>query len=201
MGTAERRERERRQRRSDLIDAAEKIFFSKGFERATMEEVADAAELSKGTIYLYFKSKDDLYEAIIVRGLRILKLKFEAAVQGCVKGIEKVRSIGMAYVRFSDEYPHYFDAFIHYQGQETECFHTEDPLKILVESVREGIDDGSIRPDLDPLKAAIILWGQTTGVLQIMTKKCEAIRSAYGIEPGDIVSYYFDATYSMLRPR
>ena len=56
MGIAERKEREKLQRRNDIIDAAERLFFQHGFETPTMDDVAREAELSKGTLYLYFKS-------------------------------------------------------------------------------------------------------------------------------------------------
>ena len=91
MGTAERREREKEQRRNDIIDAAERVFFNKGLENATMDDVAEHAELSKGTLYLYFKSKEELYLAIHLRGNLILKEMFEAAVKKPKTGIEKVR--------------------------------------------------------------------------------------------------------------
>ncbi|MCK5408322.1 MAG: helix-turn-helix transcriptional regulator, partial [Candidatus Krumholzibacteria bacterium] len=60
MGIAERREREKEQRRIDIIDAAERVFFSKGWQAATMDDVAEAVELSKATLYLYFKNKEEL---------------------------------------------------------------------------------------------------------------------------------------------
>jgi len=47
MGIVERRQREKEQRRSAIIDAAEAVFFSKGLEIATMDDVAEEAELSK----------------------------------------------------------------------------------------------------------------------------------------------------------
>ena len=57
MGIQERKEREKLQRREDIIDAAEKVFFKKDLDSATMDDVANEAELSKGTLYIYFKSK------------------------------------------------------------------------------------------------------------------------------------------------
>ncbi|MEO8168159.1 MAG: helix-turn-helix domain-containing protein, partial [bacterium] len=60
MGIIERKEREKEHRREDIIAAAQKIFFEKGLPSATMDEIAEAAELSKGTLYLYYKSKEDL---------------------------------------------------------------------------------------------------------------------------------------------
>lgn len=60
MGTHERKEREREHRREDILDAAQHVFFEKGLPTATMDEIAEIAELSKGTLYLYYKSKEDL---------------------------------------------------------------------------------------------------------------------------------------------
>ena len=67
MGIAERREREKDQRRNTILDAAEKVFFSQGINLATMDGVAEEAELSKGTLYLYFKSKEELFLGIACR--------------------------------------------------------------------------------------------------------------------------------------
>ena len=50
MGVAERREREKARRRVDIIDAAERVFFSRGVEAATMDEVAEATSSSKRTL-------------------------------------------------------------------------------------------------------------------------------------------------------
>jgi len=56
MGTTERRNRERKQREEQIINAAEKVFFERGFDNSTMDDVAGAAELSKGALYTYFKN-------------------------------------------------------------------------------------------------------------------------------------------------
>ena len=62
-----------------------------------MDEVAETAELSKGTLYLYFKSKEELYFGISYRALSLLKKMFEDAVQSHSTGIEKIRAIGRSY--------------------------------------------------------------------------------------------------------
>ena len=61
MGIQERKERERERRRQQIIVAAKKVFSEKGFNKATMDDIAGEAELSPGTLYLYFKNKEELY--------------------------------------------------------------------------------------------------------------------------------------------
>jgi len=61
MGIQERKKREKEGRRQQILAASKQLFADRGFHQTTMEEIANAAELSPGTIYLYFKSKDELF--------------------------------------------------------------------------------------------------------------------------------------------
>ncbi len=65
MGLEERRRREKEQRRGVIVNAARKLFFEKGFKYVTVDNIAKKSELSKGSIYLYFKSKDEIYTHIL----------------------------------------------------------------------------------------------------------------------------------------
>ena len=60
MGIQERKEREKERRRQQIMVAAKRVFSEKGFNKATMEDIAHEAELSPGTLYLYFKNKEEL---------------------------------------------------------------------------------------------------------------------------------------------
>jgi len=63
--TLHRKERERLARREEIQKAARAIFAEKGFEAATLEEIAERAELAKGTIYVYFANKEALFYSLI----------------------------------------------------------------------------------------------------------------------------------------
>jgi len=62
-----RKERERLARRAEIIAAAANVFGEKGFGGATLDEIAERAEFGKGTLYNYFASKEELYEATVRR--------------------------------------------------------------------------------------------------------------------------------------
>lgn len=214
MGTAERREREKEQRRQAIINCAEKIIFSKGYEKATMDEVAAECELSKGTLYLYFKSKEEVYLAIILRGMKVLRRLFEEAADNeKISGLEKVRAIGQAYSNYYFKYPNYYDALMYYslmevkvdanshEGAELKTFkENNEVMTILVNAIKEGTEDGSIRNDLDPEKTAIILWGQSSGVLQLMTTKGHAMEHIFEFTKEEILESYFNFAYNALKP-
>ena len=75
MGIHERKEREKERRRQQIIVAAKTVFSEKGFSGATMEDIATEAELSPGTLYLYFKNKEELYASLSLRILQYLQIR------------------------------------------------------------------------------------------------------------------------------
>lgn len=77
MGIQERKEREKERRRQQIIVAAKRVFTEKGFNKATMEDIANEAELSPGTLYLYFKNKEELYASLSLRILQYLHIRVE----------------------------------------------------------------------------------------------------------------------------
>ncbi len=77
MGIHERKEREKERRRQQIIVAAKRVFSDKGFNKATMEDIAKEAELSPGTLYLYFKNKEELYASLSLRILQYLHIRVE----------------------------------------------------------------------------------------------------------------------------
>jgi AcrR family transcriptional regulator len=176
MSTAERREREKEQRRITIMDAAEHLIFANGADNTSMDEIADQAELSKGLLYFYFKSKEDLMHSIVHRGLSILAGFFRQALEDHELGIDQARAVGEAYIRFSEEHPKYFGLMSWFETERTpdpapgtyshECeTEGENVLGLVAQSIVNGIVDGTIRSDLDPKETAIMLWGMTHGII------------------------------------
>ena len=181
MGIQERREREREQRRNDILKAAEQVFFSKGVQLATMDDVAAAAELSKGTLYLYFNSKQELYLGIHERGFELLRQMFFRAAAEKHNGLEKIRAIGYAYFEFANTYPDYYNAIMYFENtgldfssdkELMDTFHISGfrILNFVQDIIRAGQADGSITLKLDVDKTAFLLWGQLSGIIQVITK-------------------------------
>ena len=194
MGISERKEREKVQRRNDIIDAAEKLFFTRGIETTTMDDVAEQAEYSKGTLYLYFKNKDDLYGAINARGLEQLTRMFREARKKAKTGHEQVRQIGEAYHRFFHEHHNYFNMMLTCGSRTAEPdLENEDDkwgnlaIQEVAQAVTTGIEDGTIRSDLDPLSTAITLWGQSTGILQIVHSHGSFFQEHYKINNEQLI--------------
>src|SRR5210317_1467052 len=79
------------ERTSQIIAAAEEVFSKKGFSAARMDDIAEETGLSKGTLYLYFKSKDDLIIAILDR---IFQREFKVIEQIDVSKTSATEAIG-----------------------------------------------------------------------------------------------------------
>ncbi len=179
MGIADRRQREKEQRRTEILDAAERLFFSRGYEEVSMDGIAREVELNKATLYLYFQNKEALYASVVLRGVAILEEKYRECMEKNVPGIAKVVLMGQAYYRFSQEHPEYL-RMIHFYG--TERFSKENPCTaeigkgygtcrlILRDAIREGIDDGTIRADLDPFLASMYLMIAFMNILSMEEK-------------------------------
>jgi len=74
MGLEERRKREKEGRKNAILKAARKLSFEKGFKSITVASIAKKAELSKGAVYLYFNSKEEIYVEILLKDNRQVPL-------------------------------------------------------------------------------------------------------------------------------
>lgn len=175
--------RERKRRRSQIVDAAEKVIFSNGLEQATMEEIAETAELSKGTLYLYFKNKQELYLAICERGSNLLNGRLAKVFAVERSGIEIIRELGAVYLRFVRDNPEYFTSFMHYETlmhldelEESEMVETcennvREAMTFVVRALQIGMQDGTIDDSADPRELAVLIWACTKGLVQMTHMK------------------------------
>lgn len=116
MSVISRRQREKEQRREDIIIAAEKLFFKRGYDNVSMNDIAKEVELSKATLYLYFDNKEALFFLIVMRGVKILNKMVKDSVDGEDKGIDKLACFRRAYIDFVKEYQDYFKIYAYFHS-------------------------------------------------------------------------------------
>lgn len=100
MAELSRKERERQMREQSIIDAAEGIFCEKGFEAASMEEIAETAEFTKRTVYQYFTGKEDLYFAVVLKGFRQIDEFIRNRMEDANTGFAKLEALVTGLYRF-----------------------------------------------------------------------------------------------------
>jgi AcrR family transcriptional regulator len=181
MGIQERKEREKERRRQQIIVAAKRVFSEKGFNKATMEDIAHEAELSPGTLYLYFKNKEELYASLSLRILQYLHIRVEHVNKEELAPEQKMDALVEA---MYDVYA--FDPLIlinmfHLQSSETLKNLSPKLMSEIEELSRksigaiarifeQGIESG-IFIDRHPVAMADIFWALFSGVILWTTSK------------------------------
>ena len=167
MATADRRQREKEQRRKEIIDTAEKLFYSKGFDNVSMDEIAESVELSKGSLYLHFKNKDSLYFAIVNKVNTEFFRLFMENLDTNASGGDQIRSMIRFLVKFIKDHREYNDMTRTYgpliwarMNTEYDTILAENAVAYniwLDHAIRQGIEDGSLRKDLDPVLLGVYI--------------------------------------------
>ena len=181
MGIAERRVKEKERRRQAILKAAKGLFFKQGFAATTMTQIAAAAELGKGTLYLYFQNKEELYISLLVEGMQLLNDIFERTVASLAGWEEKFTALGWAYYQYSLDYSEFFQISFQFQHGEltasisdelyNRCF--QEGLKslgTLAGILEEGMTAGDIETR-DPMELTVVLWGSLTGLILLHMAK------------------------------
>ncbi len=180
MSTTGRREREKARRREDILQAAREVFFRNGFGRATVDDIAAQAEVSKGTVYLYFESKEAILAHLVLEGLEILSDELETAYapQKDLAADERVRRLARAYLKFSKNHPQYLRllmAFDHGQFRQRvpAPLYEEISQRSLASLywVEQAFEQGRMSGQFviaDSRRAAGVLWASLNGVLFLL---------------------------------
>ena len=210
MAVAARRERERTARREAILDAAQELIAEQGYHGMRMDGVADAAELSKGTLYLYFENRDALCAAVATRLIDRLLPFIESALEDASTGLDAVQRLLQKYYDFTKENPHHFRFAIEWLGagermdDSTEAFQiyrgrVGHMLSLVVASLQRGQTDGSIRADIDPLPQAIQLWTSFLGVVMVgINKEAMAQRIPAPVDLDQLVPLHLDGVVRAL---
>jgi len=183
MGIEERKERERKMRRQQIMDAAKQVFASKGFGGATMENIAENAEFSPATLYLYFKNKDELFASLNLGMLQDLiprmedvrdrkDLNPEKRIMALAKALYEVYLTDPLNVvnvlRFQSK-GRLRHLSVELSSQIRNC--TKQYIRAIADIFEEGVREG-VFLDCQPVAFAEIIWSVFAGlVLNEDTKK------------------------------
>ena len=183
MGIEERKERDKEFRRHQIMDAAKLTFAQKGFSGATIENIAEAADFSPATIYLYFKNKDELYASLSLKMLNVLVEKIEfIGDQENLNPTEKIKALPQALYQLYETDPLNVNHLLRYQS--TQALLNLSPeltsqikaaaqkyINAMVKIFEEGVRKGVFQ-DCHPVAFADIVWSIFAGlVLWEDTKK------------------------------
>jgi AcrR family transcriptional regulator len=179
--TTSRRQKEKEDRKEAILAAARDVFFEQGIRRATVDAIADRAGVAKGTVYLYFDTKETIVAHLLLEGLdalgeRLAKAYDETAL---VSAQARLRRLAAAYRDFFQQEQDYFRLLMafdrgHFQEAVNEQVYEAilhrslRGLHWVVRAVQQGMDSGEFAPG-DPKQAAGMLWAALNGALILVS--------------------------------
>ncbi len=198
---------ERKQRENRIIDMAQDIFFKNGYEFTTIIEIAKASGYNKRSIYLYFKDKEDIFLAVVLRGLTQLHKILEKASRD-----QSIQGLGRAFFDFSLDHPDYLKLIMVYEANT--CVYDPASLKnaapgshkslcqqetdaiadLITRLLATEIEKKRIKTSLEPAQLMLLLWGQVFGVMQIILMRQVRFQETYGISYEDLFATFMDMT-------
>jgi AcrR family transcriptional regulator len=158
-------------RKSELLNAARAVFGKKGFHDASIEEIAEMAEVAKGTVYLYYKSKNDLYLEALRFGIESLVKELRARADNPGSCLETLRVLTHTKIVFFEENRDFFRIYYSELGKLpahpagltlVRDLYTEQ-AEVFQRVLREGIKRREVR-NLDIEKTAFAIADLTRGI-------------------------------------
>jgi AcrR family transcriptional regulator len=171
-----------------------------------MDDIAHDLELSKPAIYRYFKNKESLYYAVVLRGMVILRDTIREAVEiektGRDKAVGYIESLCFDYVSKHQDYyrllivareQRFIDMFLRHEidGAHEFGMMALELLTFLVDAIKLGIKDGTLREDLDPLQTAIFLVVTAEATLNL-TPEYQNLMAQRGIRKDEYLQRSID---------
>jgi len=193
-----RKERERAAREELILDHAQRLLLKDGFQNFNLDELAEAVEYSKGTLYLHFKTKEDIALAVITRAQKERADFFERAAGFKGRTRERVQAIGFACCHFAKVYPDYYNVEMmlkslsfwekadetrqhQYAMQGGRCFRTIHQL------ATDGFRDGDLPKGRMPAERIVFAIASTAIGSHIMSRNTQALLLAGIDDPLEVL--------------
>jgi AcrR family transcriptional regulator len=186
MTIVNRKQRERDEMRVLILDAARSIFLEKGYESTSIRNIAEKIEYSPGTIYLYFKEKDEIFHALHEEGFRRMIEKMQP-LQHVAEPFERLKAMGKVYMEFAKENKDFYDLMFIIQAPMNMEEHEKwkmgnQALNFLKEVIKECKTTGRFKgKDVNYLSFTI--WSAMHGMCALFIRdRCHAYHEE-NIEP------------------
>ena len=194
MGLEERRKRERENRKNVILKAARKLFLEKGFKTVTVESIARKAELSKGSIYLYYNSKEEIYTQILLSDIDKFHNHIADLLQNPSNASEALVRLADIYVDFFLNERELFRILMTFMLHTTDMNLPQDLNKQIIKTTNRtigiieeifnyGIERGEFPATINVRQNRNAIWGMLNGVISLYlfigneTKRAEVIHS------------------------
>ena len=191
-------------KKDNIIDHAEKLFSELGIENTTIDVIAKSAGISKRTVYTYFSSKTELYNAILYRANKDMYEYFYILIQKkefiSLKPKEKLNTLWSALINFKTEKNLYFKIITMYENQKEDISTTDEYLKksyewgqkihLILKEIIIELNPGFFK-DKNPDEIVLILWMTSISILNTIDVKKFYLQDFFDINAEEFENTFF----------
>jgi AcrR family transcriptional regulator len=157
------------EKRRQLLDAAVRVFARKGFHASRVGDIAEEAGVAHGLLYHYFKSKDDVLEAVFHENWNLLQLRIASVEETDEPAADQLRHVAAIVLRTWLHLPDVVTVVIREFGRSPELAERigelAQPIEVIQRVITRGIERGEFRSDIDPQFAATVVYGSIDELL------------------------------------
>lgn len=181
MTIATRKERQKEELRTKILQAAKALFMEKGFEETSIRNIAERIEYSPTTIYLYFKDKDEIFHALHQEGFSLLNQYFRP-LANVADPFERLKAISKSYISFALENGEFYDLMFILQSpmksiskEETDWAEGRQAFGFLVGTITECIEKGYFS-GMHPEILSFTVWSMVHGICSLeIRNRCSVV--------------------------
>src|SRR6201986_5254352 len=152
-----------------ILDAAVRVFARKGFHASRVGDIAEEAGVAHGLLYHYFKSKDQVLEAVFHDNWSILPARIASVEESAEPAADQLRHIAAIVLRTWLHLPDVVRVVIREFGRSPELDERIREITLPIDAIqrviRRGIEQGEFRKDIDPQFAATVVYGSIDELL------------------------------------
>ncbi len=195
--------------RKNILVAAEQLFMKNGIEHTSMNDIAKESGYSKATLYVYFKNKEELIGILVLESMQKLYGYISLALEQSNDTEKRYKDICYALVKYQEEYPFYFKMVLetinidfettNFLPEEKETFLIGEQINDLLSVfLKNGMENGDLRSDIEILPTIFSFWGMLAGFIQIATDKEAYIEQSMKKSRDEFLSYGFEILYNSI---
>jgi AcrR family transcriptional regulator len=200
MTIAARKQREKEEMRGLILDAARALFLEKGYHNTSIRNIAEKIDYSPGTLYLYFKEKDEIFHALHEEGFRKL-ISMMQPLQFVSDPFERLKAMGRIYMEFAKTNTDLYDLMFILEApmnmqHDDECWEQGDhALEHLKQVIRECQATGRFK-DKDVDELSFFIWSSMHGMVALYSReRCNAYQDR---NPMELIDKAFNIFSEML---
>ena len=193
-----RKQRELEARRDEILSAAECLFSKHGFFKTSMAEIAGAAQFAMGTLYRFFKSKEDIYISLVEAKVEELMSLLEERVSQANTAKEKIEGVIQVKLAFADKNRDFFRIYVsEWSGFEwtvKSAFGDRvwkrylAQIQLVADLIREGIRNGEFR-EIDPEDTSLAFHGMLNSTIYVWILQASPTKSL--VTKGELLGSLF----------